>query len=138
MGYADRNRFSHGSWFHDERADKYFESLFLERKDDFVARLQYAYGCGRLSLQPGLLAIYHVAEDTRMNDFVGPDGSLPQRVSIAGSQGLTLNVTLDLRFKLSEQWAIETSLGAPVITREARPDGLTREFVGSVWLRYRF
>jgi hypothetical protein len=135
---ANNNRFTHGSWFHDEQANEYFESNFLERKDDLVGRLQYAYGCGRLSLQPGLLAIYHVAEDTRQNDFLTDMNSPPERVAIAGSQGLTLNVTLDVRFKLSEQWAIETSLGAPVVTREARPDGLTRDFVGSAWLRYRF
>ena len=138
LGYADRNRFTHGAWFNNADANRYFESLLLERKDDLVARLQYAYGCGRLALQPGLLAIYHVAEDTRLNDFITQENALPERVSIDGSQGLTLNVTLDLRYKLSDQWAIEAMLGTPVVTREVRPDGLTRSLVTGFGLRYRF
>ena len=100
-------------------------------------RAQYAYGCGRLSLQPGLLAIYHVANDTRLNDAVrGPNE--PERITLTGSQGLTLNVTMDLRFKLADRWALEASFGAPVIAREVRPDGLTRENVTSLGLHYRF
>lgn len=138
MDRMESNRFTHASWFGDDRVEGYFESLFLERADDAVARVQYAYGCGRLSLQPGLLGIYHLDEDTRLNDFIVEGDRFPQRAEIDGSQGLTLNVTLDLRFKLSEHWAIEASMGAPVVTREVRPDGLTREFVGTTWVRYRF
>jgi hypothetical protein len=134
----NNNRFTHGSWFGNKRVEDYSESLFLERADDAVARVQYAYGCGRLSLQPGLLGIYHMAEDTRQNAFIADGEQFPQRVTIDGSQGLTLNVTLDLLFKLSDHFAIETSMGTPVVTREERPDGLTREFVGSVWMKYRF
>ena len=43
-----------------------------------------------------------------------------------------------LRFKLAEQWALEASFGAPVIAREVRPDGLTRENVTALGVQYRF
>lgn len=135
---ANTNRFTHGYWFNDERAVKYFESFFLERKDDAVARVQYAYGCGRLALQPGLIGIYHVGEDTKQNDYMTTANQPPGRSPVQGSQGLTLNVTLDLRYKLTEQWAIEAVFGAPVVTREVRPDGLTRSLVTGFGLRYRF
>lgn len=133
----NENQFTHSAWFNDPLVTSYFESRGLRRADDLVVRAQYAYGCGRLSLQPGLLAIYHVADDTRLNDAVrGPNE--PERITLTGSKGLTLNVTVDLRFKLAEHWALEASFGAPVITREVRPDGLTRENVTAVGLQYRF
>lgn len=137
LSQNNENQFTHSAWFNDPAVSGYFESRGLRRADDLVVRAQYAYGCGRLSLQPGLLAIYHVANDTRLNDAVrGPNE--PERVTLTGSQGLTLNVTMDLRFKLAERWALEASFGAPVIAREVRPDGLTRENVTTLGLQYRF
>ena len=137
LSQNNENQFTHSAWFNYPIVLDYFESRGLRRADDLVVRAQYAYGCGRLSLQPGLLAIYHVADDTRLNDAVrGPNE--PERITIAGSQGLTLNLTVDLRFKLADRWALEASFGAPVIVREVRPDGLTRENVTAVGLMYRF
>ncbi len=141
----NQNMFLHRYWDDHPQALAYFESFMLERADDAVVRMQYAYGCGRLALQPGLLAIYHMNNDTRLEDQgtndVGDIGTVVmdlKRVEVAGSQGLTLNVTVDLRYKLSEQWAIEAMFGAPVVTREVRPDGLTRSLVTGFGLRYRF
>lgn len=131
------NGFTHQAWNNEEPAVNYFESYQLRRGNDLVARAQYAYGCGRLSLEPGLLGIYHLQDDTRLNDPIRTSQD-PERIVLTGSKGLTLNVTMDLRFKLSEQWALEGSFGAPVVTREVRPDGLTRESVTAVGLRYRF
>ena len=51
---------------------------------------------------------------------------------------LTLNLTADARYKLSDTWALEASFGTPMITREARPDGLTRALVANMGLRVGF
>ena len=137
LAQNNENQFTRSAWFNDPAVGGYFESRGLRRSGDLVLRAQYAYGCGRLSLQPGLLAIYHVADDTRLNDAVrGPNE--PERITLTGSQGLTLNVTMDLRFKLADRWALEGSFGAPVIARDVRPDGLTRENATSLGLHYRF
>lgn len=133
----NENQFTHMAWFRDPVVASYFESRELRRADDLVVRAQYAYGCGRLSLQPGLLAIYHMANDTRLNDAVHGLNE-PEHITLSGSQGLTLNVTMDLRFKLADRWALEASFGAPVIARKVRPDGLTRENVSALGLQYRF
>lgn len=133
--------FMHSTWKDEPDALGYFESFALRRADDVVARLQYAYGCGRLALQPGLLGIYHVGTDSRMvypGASVWSNDTTPFRYQIEESRGLTLNLTADLRYKLSEQWAVEAMFGAPVVTREVRPDGLTRSFVTGFGLRYRF
>ena len=88
---------------------------------------------GRLAVQPGLLAIVHLANDTR-GDGLEP----PQRVTIEGSSGLTLNLTVDARYKLSDAWAIEAAFGSPLVVREVRPDGLTRSMVLNVGVRFGF
>lgn len=137
LDQGNMNTFSHEAWSSDPDALGYFESYRLERADDLVGRIQYAYGCGKLSLQPGLLAIYHMRNDTRLENVIGVDPMLT-RMEVHGSQGLTLNITTDLRYKLAEQWAIEATFGTPLITREVRPDGLTRSLVTGVGLRYRF
>lgn len=135
---GNNNRFTPEAWSGDDRAQGYDPSYCLDRQDDAVGRVQYTYGCGRLALQPGLLAIYHVADDTVLEDPSADLSMPPQRTVVEGSQGLTLNGTLDLRFKLSDRWALEASAGMPFITREARPDGLTRELVVNGGLRFRF
>lgn len=141
LNQANENTFSHEAWSGNTDARGYFESYRLERANDLVVRVQYAYGCGRLSLQPGVLGIYHVGTDSRIvrpQPSVWSNDTTPFRYNIARSEGLTLNLTADLRYKLSEQWAIEAMLGTPVVTREVRPDGLTRSLVSGFALRYRF
>lgn len=142
MRQDNQNTFLHTSWMDVPDALGYFESFALERADDAVVRVQYAYGCGKLSLQPGLLAIQHMGKDSRMERFGEPidlqGHYMLERRDIDGSDGLTLNLTADLRYKLSEQWAIEAMLATPVVTREVRPDGLTRSLVTGFGLRYRF
>lgn len=131
------NTFIADAWPDRPEAKQYFPCAMLGRADDAVVRLQYAYGCGKLALQPGLLAIYHVTNDTRLEAINSMDVSF-MRTTVQGSQGLTLNGTLDLRYKLSDRWAVEFSAGMPFVTRKVRPDGLTREFVLNTGLRFRF
>lgn len=142
----NQNQFLHRFWADDPDALGYFGSYMLERADDAVVRFQYVYGCGKLALQPGLLAIYHVNEDTRLEDQhtssdlsdVGMVIMDLKRMPVPGSQGITLNGTVDLRYSVSDRWAVEFSGGMPLITRKVRPDGLTREFVLNAGLRFRF
>jgi hypothetical protein len=63
---------------------------------------------------------------------------LPEVVEVDGSEGLTLNATVDARYRINERWAIELAYGSPLIVREERPDGLTRSMVLNVGLRYAF
>ncbi|MEZ4756731.1 MAG: hypothetical protein R2817_07885 [Flavobacteriales bacterium] len=132
----NRNGFFRSAWAgsaDSTAAAGYFASLLLERANDAVVRAQYAVPVGKLILQPGLLAIMHLGEDTQLNT-----ADLAQRVAITGSDGLTLNLTVDARYKLSDSWAIEAAFGSPLVVREVRPDGLTRAMVLNLGLRYSF
>lgn len=64
---------------------------------------------------------------------------MPTRAKVEGSEGLTLNLTLDAAYALSDHWQIDSlAFGSPLITREERPDGLTRSMVLNTGLRYSF
>ena len=141
LSQENENLFYHEPWDDDPDATKYFESAYLERANDAVARVQYVVPIGRFSLQPGLLAIYHLGLDSRLELESTPspwDAEAFVRRDIEGSEGLTLNITADLRCTLSSRWAVEASYGSPLITRAARPDGLTRSLVLNAGLRYAF
>lgn len=131
----NKNDHIHLNWLDNTAGLSYFESAGLERADDAVARLLYAIPVGRLAIQPGLLAILHLGQDTREQPV---DFFMSERIAIEGSEGLTLNLTTDLRYKLSPTWWLEASAGAPVVVREVRPDGLTRALVANVGLRFAF
>jgi hypothetical protein len=69
-----------------------------------------------------------------------PGGNFPVAgmVQIPGSQGLTLNATMDVRYRIATNWHGELSYGSPLIVRKERPDGLTRFMVLNVGLRHAF
>lgn len=137
----NRSTFVHRDWVDVPEAQGYFESFALERADDAVAQFQYTIPIKRLTLQPGLLGIYHLGMDSRVaiaQPSVWSNDTTPYRLAIAGSSGLTLNITTDARFKLNDAWALEASFGTPVIIRDVRPDGLTRSLVVNMGVRYAF
>ncbi len=132
----NRNGFFRSAWAgsaDSSAAASYFGSLVLERANDAVMRAQYAFPLGGLVLQPGLLSILHLGKDTQLNF-----ADLSQRVAIDGSDGLTLNLTVDARYKLNDRWAIEAAFGSPLVVREVRPDGLTRSMVLNMGVRLGF
>lgn len=141
LDQGNENLFYHEAWDGDADALKYFESAYLERANDAVARLQYTLPIGKFSIQPGLLAIYHLGLDSRLELDGTPDPWDMEpfvRRDVEGSDGLTLNLTADARYDVSDALALEVAFGSPVIVREARPDGLTRHWVLSVGARFAF
>ncbi|MBK6542982.1 MAG: hypothetical protein IPG10_17200 [Flavobacteriales bacterium] len=141
LDQGNENLFYHEAWDGDADALTYFESAYLERANDAVARVQYALPIGKFSIQPGLLAIYHLGLDSRLELDGTPDPWEMEpfvRRDVEGSDGLTLNLTAEARYDLSDSWSLEASFGSAVITREARPDGLTRAMVINLGVRFAF
>jgi hypothetical protein len=135
---ANENVFTHAAWGQDPAALGYFESAALERAADAVVRVQYRIPWRRFAVQPGLLAIQHLGTDTQLETAPTMDMMMPERVGLLGSEGLTLNLTLDAGYRLNDRWTIELAYGSPLIVREERPDGLTRSMVLNTGLRYAF
>lgn len=108
----------------DTRADNYHPSNRFSRKSDVMLRLTYIRPDVFLGmdLRPGFLALWHAGRDTYAD-------SQGRTHSIDGSQGLTLNANVAAVFPVAPQQSVELLLAFPMITRDARPDGLTRSLV---------
>ncbi len=103
----------------------------FERKGDGLVRISYPLELNdKISLTPSLLNIYHFGNDTYLENN--------ERKDIEGSDGLTVNVTAFLDYKLSSKSNIMVNMGTPLVVREIRPDGLTRAFVAGFEYRVYF
>ncbi|SDL47194.1 hypothetical protein [Siphonobacter aquaeclarae] len=111
---------------------EYPPSNRFRRRSDLLARGSYNWLINKkFFLQGGLLGIYHPEED-RYTDVSGHE------LSLAGSRGLTLNVTLAGGWQVSQRLQVGFTAGTPVIVRDIRPDGLTRSFVFAPEIAWRF
>lgn len=103
------------------------------RKGDALIRINYdlRFSKEKFKITPGLLFIYHLGKDTYNNE----SGT---EVTINGSEGLTLNATLLMEYSLNKTNTLELNFGSPFITRDARPDGLTRKYVAGIEYKITF
>ena len=130
----NRNNFLPAYWQDTPEAEKYPPSNDFNRKGDVLLRAAYTISLKRkFFLTPGLLAIYHLDEDTYVDPNVSNDP-----IAIIGSQGLTLNMTLAGLWTVSDRLALGFSAGTPLIFRDVRPDGLTRKIVFAPEFRLKF
>lgn len=99
------------------------------RSGDVLLRLSYPVAVSeQWSITPGILPIYHLKNDSYVD-------TAETNRTIAGSQGLTLNLNLFAAYTIGPDQSIDTSIGFPVVTRTARPDGLTRSVVVAIEYR---
>jgi hypothetical protein len=104
----------------------------LDRGNDALLRVAYLIqATKKLKITPSILPIYHVCTDV----YKGVDGKL---YDIKGSKGLTVNANIFANYTIQKNHAIEVSIGAPLVVRDARPDGLTRALVLGVEYAYKF
>ncbi|NJO91378.1 MAG: hypothetical protein HC831_22250 [Chloroflexia bacterium] len=103
----------------------YLSTNQYERKGDVLLRLSHQtnFGSTKYSLISSILPIYHLGNDTYKNNS-------GERITIVGSEGLTLNLNLFFNYKLNENNLLEFTAGAPVIARKSRPDGLSQFSLG--------
>lgn len=109
--------------------NSYFVSNKLKRADDGIFRVNRVFTYKKLDITPGLLFIYHLAED-EVTDFFG------NRVKVDGSSGLTLNANLAGSVSISNKFDVVFILGAPLVDRKSHPDGLARKLVTIIGIRY--
>ena len=128
---ANQNGYLHDALLGDDPYNTYFESNLIKRADDGVFRLNRSFLINKLTLTSGVLLIYHLQNDEYTN-------ALGNRVVSKGSQGLTVNLNLAAITPLYKKVDFTFIVAAPVVTRDARPDGLTREYIVQGGLKYNF
>lgn len=113
-------------------APRYWPTKEFNRKGDLVGRVSYSFSVGKgFSLRPSLLGIYHLANDTYLDE-------MDKRQTFDRSTGLTLNGNLFIDYRLKNGNGFELSFGSPFVVRDQRPDGLTRKFVASIEYQFSF
>lgn len=100
------------------------------RNPDVWARLSYLIRMDRLTLIPNILPIYHLGDDSYMENGV--------RKLIIGSKGLTLNGDIQIDYRVCDTYTVGFNFAAPIIFRDTRPDGLTRKYNATLDLRVSF
>ncbi|WP_153797286.1 hypothetical protein [Foetidibacter luteolus] len=109
------------------KADGFAPTNNFRRKSDVLARLGYyiQLAAASISIKPNLLAIYHTGKDSYEDRF-------GKRTTLQGSAGLTLNAGIAATKKFTNGNILEVVAATPFITRDVRPDGLTRSAVFNV------
>ncbi len=126
---ANGNQYLHHAASDIGEYNSYFESKELKRADDGVFRANRNIQYKRISVEAGLLFIYHL-----QNDVITTAAG--KREEAKGSQGLTLNLNIAASLPVSKHVDATFIIANPVITREARPDGLGRKLVLIIGLKY--
>jgi hypothetical protein len=121
----NNNTFFWEDFLNNSNYSKFLSTNAYERKGDILLRLSYytKFRNDKFVFIPSLLPIYHLGNDT----YINKSGV---STKINGSQGLTLNLNTLLQYKMSKTSYVELSLGAPVIARKIRPDGLSQFAIG--------
>jgi hypothetical protein len=126
------NKFLPGDYPAVPLTQKYWPTNGFIRKGDLVGRVSYSIKTGeRFSIRPSLLGIYHLANDTYLDNA-------KIRRPIYNSTGLTLNGNIFLDYRLKNGSGFELSVGTPFVVRDQRPDGLTRKLVASIEYQFSF
>ena len=118
-------------------AKLYDPTNHLDRRADALFNVSYNFDrIKNLNIILGLLNIYHLGEDT----YVDPNsqGGSNEPISIKGSDGLTINGTVTLWYRINKKISIGCLFGTPFLVRDVRPDGLTRSVVFAPELVFSF
>ena len=126
----NKNEFIQEIYHEQSVLNKFQSTKNYKRSGDGLLRASFSFKLNeKLRITPGLLPVYHLQNDK----YTGIDGIERE---ITGSQGLTLNGVLYLDYSVDIKNNFQLSFGAPFISRDVRPDGLTRKYV--VTLEYGF
>ena len=121
----NKNKFFIEDYPEDIINSNYLSTNSYNRKPDILLRLSHSHNFKnkRMVLISSILPIYHISDDSFVN-------KQDEREIIIGSKGLTLNLNIFYQYKFTETQKIEFSIGAPVVSREFRPDGLSQFALG--------
>ncbi|PIQ30284.1 MAG: hypothetical protein COW63_10065 [Bacteroidetes bacterium CG18_big_fil_WC_8_21_14_2_50_41_14] len=121
----NKNEFVAEDYSPDRPESKYLSTNGYERKGDALLRFSYSIPIknNKFTLITSALPIYHLGNDR----FLNKTGELTDRL---GSAGLTLNLNAFLMYRMAENQLVELTVGAPVVSRKVRPDGLSQFAVG--------
>lgn len=103
----------------------------IQNSGDVILRIERLIKIKKVNILVGVLPIYRISNST----VKLLDGSTYE---VLNSNGLTLNVTAGLSYRINKEWLLSINAGKPYINRKAAPDGLRREGVLLVRITKKF
>lgn len=128
----NENQFKSSDYPTSSKLSEFQSTNNYKRGGDVIFRVSYPVVITEgLLFTPSILPIYHLANDKYSIDSIN-------ELEIEGSKGLTFNGNVYLDYELGSNQALQSSFAMPFITRENRPDGLTRALVANLEYKHKF
>lgn len=133
------SNFSWGQW----KDTEFFETALiyptsrrLKRGEDVMFRIERNFRFSKFNFAIGLLEIYRINEDTRLN----PKTSEREKANddLGTSKGSALTLIGSGGYNFSTKSALKVVVGRRIIKRHINPDGLSREWVFTLGYQFRF
>ncbi len=129
------NEFTWAAWNTSDKkveANAYPVSKDLLRGKDIMFRVERNFRSSKFNAYIGLLGIYRI---TRDQVFSAADKKV---ISKSGTDGLVLTGLIGAGYNISTKTSIKALLGRRITQREINPDGLSREWVQTIGIEYKF
>ena len=129
------NEFTWAAWKGSDKNAKaldYPVSKDLLRGKDVMLRVERNFRSTKFNVYVGLLGIYRI---TRDQVFSAADKKI---ISKSGTDGLALTALLGGGYNLTTKISIKAMVGRKLTNRTINPDGLSREWVQTIGIEYKF
>ena len=138
---ANNNTFKWGEWdpiYQDGQAIDYVHAYAratkLKRGSDIMMRVERNFRFARYSFNIGLLPIYRITHDQRIDS---PSG-VGEYVEVDGTTGLALSALAGFGYNFNINNTVKFTYGRKLMQRDVNPDGLTRHDVMIIAYLFRF
>ncbi len=129
------NNFTWGAWKNSDKeadANEYPVSKEILRGKDIMLRVERNFRSSKFNAYLGLLGIYRLTKD---RVFSVPDQAIRAK---EGTTGLALTALVGAGYNISVRTTIKALFGRQIVRRESNPDGLSREWVQTIGIEYKF
>lgn len=124
---SNNNQFLHLYFPNNDEAATYSESNHLLRSPDLSISGAKEFVLRRFLLGVGMNTIWHFKNDRY--EYVSTDFPPAKQIrELPNTKSFTMNVYGRVSYRITDNWLVWLSLGAPVYTKKSRPDGLVRYF----------
>jgi hypothetical protein len=124
---SNNNQFLHLYFPNNQEAERYSESNHLLRSPDISLSGAKEFYLRRFLLGVGVNTIWHFRNDRY--EYISADfPPVKQTRELPNTKSITMNIYGRVSYKITDNWLIWLSVGAPVYTKKSRPDGLIRYF----------
>ncbi len=129
------NEFTWAAWKSSPQtstANEYPVSKDLRRGSDVMLRVERNFRSSKFNVYVGLLSIYRITKDQVFS------AKTKQVEAVDGTTGLALTALMGGGYNINTKISIKAMVGIKLTNRKINPDGLSREWVQTLGMEYKF